>query len=219
MLLNLHKQTNKHSQTSKFNTKHKTQTINKNQNDKNSPRPGRKTAVFVFVLAIIPFFSPNLHRLLTLLIPPNPNPRHRRRPPRVPPPVLDPNQHHMHPTLQRVAADPEPNRRVRLLVYSQQQHDHRDHHERHVPHDVQSHHGLRVPPVGPALLQLPRRRLPYQHGRAPPPRGSAKKQGQSGGASCCCVGAALAGAEEWSLWLRRGGGGGGGGGGGLRWHG
>lgn len=113
-----------------------------------------------------------------------------------------------------IPADPEPDRGVWVLASGADEHDHGHHHERRVPHDVQRDHGLGVAPVGAPLLELPRGRLPYQHGGAAPPRGPAEEDregGRAGHGVGAVVGAALAGSEERGLGVGAGRGGRGGG--------
>lgn len=86
--------------------------------------------------------------------------------PPVPSPVLEPHQHEVNQALNRVTADPQPDRRVRILLEGETEHHHGDHHEGHVPRHVKGHHRLRVAPVGTPLLQLTRCRLADQHGRS-----------------------------------------------------
>ena len=84
----------------------------------------------------------------------------------VPPAVLEPHEGHVDEALQRVAADPPADRRVGVLLDGAGEHHRRDQHECHVPRYVERHHRLRVGPVGAALLQLTRRRLPDHGGVA-----------------------------------------------------
>jgi len=101
-----------------------------------------------------------------------------------PPPVLDPHQRHVEEALQRVAADPPPDRRVRLLFDGAGEHHHRDHHEGRVPRHVERHHRLRVCPVGAALLELTGRRLPDDGGAAT----AAEKECEDRDTSCGGIG-------------------------------
>ncbi|KAK7388927.1 hypothetical protein VNO78_23755 [Psophocarpus tetragonolobus] len=80
------------------------------------------------------------------------------------PTILEPHEGHMDKALQCVAADPLSNRRVGILLDSASEHDHRDHHEGHVPCHVQCHHKFRVGLVDATLIQLTHRRL-MDHGR------------------------------------------------------
>jgi len=68
--------------------------------------------------------------------------------------------------LQGVAADPQPDRRVGVLLDGAGEHHRRDHHEGHVPRHVERHHRLRVRPVGAALVELTGGGLPDDSGMA-----------------------------------------------------
>lgn len=108
----------------------------------------------------------------------------------------------MHRALQSVAADPNPNRHVGILIKRANQEGYRHDHEGQIPHNVEGDDRLRVAPVGAALLQLSGGGLPHQHGGAAALGGGhrpGEDEGERGGAG------RRAGAEE------RGGGGGGGG--------
>lgn len=150
----------------------------------NAPRaiqiPGATTSniVILTIVDVITIFAPKF------LIP---------QPPRAtpaPPPVLEPHQNHVNHALNRVTADPQPDRRVRLLLEGATDHHHRDHHERHVPRHVERHHRLRVSPVSTALLQLARRSLADHHGGAA--TATAEEEGEDG--SAC--GGIVAGTKE-----------------------
>lgn len=91
----------------------------------------------------------------------------------------------MHRALQSVAADPNPNRHIRILIERENQEGYRHDYEGQIPHNVEGDDRLRVAPVGAALLQLAGGGLPHQHGGAAALGGGnrpGEDEGERGGA-------------------------------------